>query len=70
MSDLSDIDILSLDYDAKIKLLDRIAQEIITEGVRFAKLAGEYTASKATLDVLKNIKSALQSSLRAERVDL
>ena len=66
MSELSDTDIVALDYDAKIKLLERVAQEILSVKVEFARVSGRYAELRANLQVLKEVKSALQSAIRAE----
>jgi len=66
MSELNDVDMLALDYDGKIKLLERVAQEILSKRVEFAKISGRYAELRAELTVLKEVKSALQSAIRAE----
>jgi len=66
MSELIDTDFLALDYDGKIKLLERVAAEILSKKVEFAKISGRYAELRAELQVLKEVKSALQSALRAE----
>ena len=67
---LNDFDALSLDLDGKVKLLDRVCNELVRTGVKFAKISGEYNQLKAEMDVLKNAKSALQSSIKAERLEM
>lgn len=64
--DLSKLDVLALDYHGKQRALDTVCQAILDEGLAFAELSAEYTRCKARLDVLKSVKSSLQSSLRAE----
>ena len=66
MGELNDVDLLALDYDGKIKLLERVAQEILSKRVEFAKISGRYAELRAELTVLKEVKSALQSAIRAE----
>ena len=66
MSDLSDVDFLALDYDAKVKMLQRVAGEILSLKVEFARVSGRYAELRANLQVLKEVKSALQSAIRAE----
>ena len=66
MSELNDTDLLALDYDGKIKLLERIAAEILATKVEFAKISGRYAELRAELQVLKEVKSALQSAIKAE----
>lgn len=67
-SGLSDTDLLSLDYDGKVKMLQMVAQELLNVRLKFARLAGEYAEMRANIQVLKEVKSALQSALRAEGV--
>ena len=67
MSDeLSKQDILSLDYDGKVKLLQAVAAEILDMKVEYAKVSGRHAELRANIQVLKEVKSALQSALRAE----
>ena len=66
MSDLDDVDFLALDYDAKVKMLQRVAGEILSLKVEFARVSGRYAELRANLQVLKEVKSALQSAIRAE----
>ena len=66
MSDLDDVDFLALDYDAKVKMLQRVAGEILALKVEFARVSGRYAELRANLQVLKEVKSALQSAIRAE----
>ncbi len=66
MNDLSQLDILSLDYSGKITLLERIAQAILDLQVEFAQISGRYAELKANIEVLKQVKSAIQSAIRAE----
>lgn len=67
-TDLSKLDIVAMDYHQKVKALDMITQEILNQQVRFADVASEYTRIKANIDILKSVKSSLQSSIRAEGV--
>ena len=64
---LSDVDLLALDYDQKVKMLERVAKEILNYQVEFAQVSGRYAEIKANLEVLKQVKSALQSAIRAEQ---
>jgi len=64
--ELSDTDLLALDYDGKVKMLERVAQEILGYQIEFAKVSGRYAEIKANIEVLKQVKSALQSAIRAE----
>lgn len=63
---LTDIDLLALDYDGKVRLLERVVQELLDIRLKFARLAGEYAEMRANIQVLKEVKSALQSAIRAE----
>ena len=63
---LSDIDLLALDYDAKVKLLEKVTVELLTMRLEFAKVSGKYAEYRANIMVLKEVKSALQSAIRAE----
>ena len=64
--ELSKTEILQLDYEGKIALLERIAQEMLNYKVEYAKLAGREAEIRANLMVLKEVKSAIQSALKAE----
>lgn len=66
MSDLQDVDIVALDYDGKVKTLQAVAAEILRLKVEFAKISGRFAELRAELQVLKEVKSALQSAIRAE----
>ncbi len=66
MSTLSDTDLLALDYDGKIKLLEQVAQELLNLRLEFAQVSGRYAELRANIQVLKEIKSAMQSAIRAE----
>lgn len=63
---LDDVDILALDYDGKIKVLQAIAGEMLKLKVEFARISGRYAELRAQIQVLKEVKSALQSAIRAE----
>ncbi len=66
MKDLSKTDILSLDYGGKVQLLERVGQEILNYQIEFAQVSGRFSEIRANLEVLKQLKSVLQSSLKAE----
>lgn len=66
MSELQDVDIVALDYDGKVKTLQAVANEILRLKVEFAKVSGRFAELRAELQVLKEVKSALQSAIRAE----
>jgi len=63
---LDNVDVIALDYDMKIKLLERIAQEILNKRIEFARISGRYAELKAEIQILKEGKSAIQSALKAE----
>jgi hypothetical protein len=62
-----DIDLLALDYDTKVKMLEKIVDELLSLRMEFAKVSGKYAELRANITVLKEVKSALQSAIRAER---
>jgi len=66
LSSLSDTDIIALDYDGKVKLLQRVAGEMLALQVEFAQVSGKYAEMRANLQVLREVKSALQSAIKAE----
>ena len=61
------IEIAALDYDGKVKLLERIAQEFLDLRVASAQISGEHARIQAELRVLREVKSALQSAIKAEQ---
>jgi len=63
---LSDVDLLQLDYDEKVKMLERIVKELLAIRLEFATVSGRYAELRANIQVLKEVKSALQSAIRAE----
>lgn len=65
-SSLSDTDMLSLDYAGKVELLERVTQELLDLRLEFASISGRYAELRANIDVLKHVKNALQSAIRAE----
>ena len=67
MSELSQTDILSLDYGGKVALLERVGQEILNMQIEFGQVSGRYAELKANLEVMKQLKSVLQSSIKAEQ---
>lgn len=66
---LEDINILELDYSGKVRALDIVAQNMLDIQVEYAKLAGRQAELKAKIEILKQVKSSLQSSIRAESFD-
>ena len=67
---LTDVDLLALDYDAKVKLLQRIVAELLALRLEFAQVSGRFAELRANITVLKEVKSALQSAIRAERAEM
>ena len=63
---MDDTDILALDYDGKVRLLERIATELLGLQVEFSRISGRHAELRANIQVLKEVKSALQSAIRAE----
>lgn len=68
MSDelLTDVDLLALDYDSKVKLLERVTGELLSLRLEFAKISGRHAELRANLQVLREVKSALQTAIKAE----
>jgi hypothetical protein len=60
-------EIVGLDLDAKIKMLEAIAQELLGIKIEYAQVSGRNAELKAQIAVLSTVKSALQSSIRAEQ---
>lgn len=67
MSQLSNTDILSLDYGGKVSMLEKVGQEILNTQIEFSQVSGRYAELKANLEVLKQVKSVLQSAIKAEQ---
>jgi len=60
-------EIAGLSYGDKILMLEKICDEILDLKVEYAEIAGKNATIRANLEVLKQVKSALQSSIKAER---
>ena len=67
INDLSKTDILSLDYGGKVSMLETVGQQMLDKQIEFAHIAGRYAELKADMEVLKQVKSVLQSSIKAEQ---
>lgn len=65
-SKLTNVDLLALDYAAKVHLLDMVTQELLNLRLEFATVSGRNAELRANVEVLKQVKSALQSAIRAE----
>ena len=63
---LRKIDIIGLDLDQKVKMLEMIAQNLLDLQIEFATIAGRFAELRATIEVQKQVKSALQSAIKAE----
>ena len=59
--------IAGLSYDKKVKMLERICEELLDLKVEYAEIAGKNATIRANLEVLKQVKSALQSAIKAEQ---
>ena len=68
MSELGKQEILQLDYGGKVRLLLQISQELLDLKVEYAQIAGRFAELRANIQVLKEVKSALQNVLRAENI--
>lgn len=67
-ADITKFDLIALDYHGKVKALETVAQEMIDVQVEYVQLSGRMAEIKAKLELLKQVKSSLQSSIRAEGV--
>ena len=65
-SSLNNTDLLALDYDGKVKLLESVTQELLNLRLEFASVSGRAAELRANVEVLKQVKSALQSAIKAE----
>ncbi len=63
---LTDVDLLALDYDGKVKLLEAVVQELLNVRLEFAQLSGKHAEKRANIMVLREVKSALQTAIKAE----
>ena len=59
--------IAGLAFDEKVKMLENICTEFLDLQVEYADIAGRNAQIKANMEVLKQVKSALQSAIRAEQ---
>jgi len=66
MGELTDVDLVALDYDQKVKLLEQVVKELLSLRLEFASVSGRYAELRANLQVLREVKSALQSAIKAE----
>ena len=63
---MDEVDLISLDYDGKVRLLERVAQELLNLRLEFASVSGRHAEMRANMTVLREVKSALQSAIKAE----
>ena len=69
MSDsLSGTDLLALDYDGKVKMLEQVTRELLALRLEFATISGRHAEMRANLQVLREVKSALQTAIKAEGI--
>lgn len=64
--ELSKEEMLQLDYDGKVRLLEAIAYELLDSRLEFAKVKSKAAELAANIQIYKEVKSALQSAIRAE----
>lgn len=64
---LSRTDLIEMDLVQKMSLLDNVTQEMLDLRVEWAEISGRYMELKSTLALLGEVKSALQSAIRAEQ---
>ena len=64
---MDEVDLVALDYDGKVKLLERVTQELLHMRLEFASVSGRYAEMRANIMVLQQVKSALQSAIKAEQ---
>jgi len=65
---LDGVDLLALDYDAKVKMLETVVKELLDLRLEFARISGRHAELRANLMVLREVKSALQTAIKAEGV--
>ena len=68
MSGLTDVDLVALDYDGKVKLLESVVNELLAIRLEFAGVSGRNAELRANITVLREVKSALQSAIKAEGI--
>ena len=76
MSELTPTDnIYSLDYDTKVKLLEQVVDEMLKmkhemteKSATFFQVKAEYDTMKQRFDYLKELKSGLQTAIKAEQI--
>lgn len=65
-NEFGDVDLLAMDYDAKVRLLERVAKQMLDMRLEFAQISGKHAELRANIQVLREVKSALQSAIKAE----
>jgi len=63
---LDQADLLALDYAAKVSLLEAVVKELLDKRLEYARIAGRYAELRADIQVLGQVKSALQSAIKAD----
>lgn len=66
---VSGMNVWELDYITKQQMLEKIVTELATLGIEYGPAAARAAELRSNMQVLQNMKSALQSALRAERAD-
>ena len=49
MAELTDVDLLALDYDGKVKLLEAVTRELLDLRLEFATISGRHAELRANL---------------------
>lgn len=65
---LTDVDLLALDYDSKVKLLEQVTRELLALRLEYASISGRHAELRANLQVLREVKSAMQTAIKAEGI--
>ena len=64
-ADLSQTDLLSLDYGQKQDIMLSIGQRMLDLKTEFVTISGRYAEIKAELETLRHVKQIIQSDLKA-----
>lgn len=75
MAELKPADnIYSMDYDTKVKLLEQVVDEMVRmkheltdKAAQYFTVKAEYDTMKQKFDYLKELKSGLQTAIKAEQ---
>lgn len=63
--DWNNISVVGMNYYEKQELLDAVTQEMLQMRVEYAQVTGRYQQLKAEIQILREVKLALQSSLKS-----